>query len=748
MQWKNNVRGKFPSIFIILVLPLLFFLLFGNQFLYLPGAEFSDLTVSHLPNALFLRRALTEWHQIPLWSPTILSGYPFAANPLSGLFYSPGWLSVIWPTAWTFNLLAGLHLTWGGVGMALFLKKQNLRELPAVFGGLTFAFMPKLLAHYGAGHITLLYAVSWTPWLLSASTLSSTPFLSRPLLSPAVILALIFFADVRWAAFAGILWMAWCFLGGFACSQIGVGGALANGTPGADAPASEIPPLNRVPPSKPSASFRALLRPMFFFFAQLLLTAALVAPLALPLLEYMRLSTRAALGVEDVLAFSLPPARLLGFLFPELGGNQEWVVYPGMFTLTLALMGLFWPAVRRKLAFGWGVLGVALLYALGENLPGMTLLAHSPGISLLRVPPRAMFLAGMALSVLAAFALEHLLAGVRIKERRAGMRVLVLLFGLTAMMAVGVRFLSGTLPPNFAWGAGMAGVALLSLGRLLHNATPRGLGLLIVGLSLFDLCGVGVQSLAPRTPAEIYADQAEVAQFLAAQPGPFRVYSPSYSLPQTTAARFNLDLADGVDPMQLQSYVTFMTNATGVPQTGYSVTMPPFEGEVATSNAAYLPNANLLGLLNVRYLVTAFDLQTKGLSLLQTFGSTRIYENTLAHPHAWMQDGTPLPDTELTWTPNRITLTATGPGQLVLSELAYPGWQVSVDGMRTEILTVDGLLRGVDLPAGTHEVIFAFWPASISWGLSIFILAMLFLFSQKRKSGFFAWRDSIQRGTA
>ena len=49
------------------------------------GAEYSDILVSHWPNAYFLRRSLQTWKQIPLWNPMILSGMPFAADPLSGL---------------------------------------------------------------------------------------------------------------------------------------------------------------------------------------------------------------------------------------------------------------------------------------------------------------------------------------------------------------------------------------------------------------------------------------------------------------------------------------------------------------------------------------------------------------------------------------------------------------------------------------------------------------------------------------
>ena len=76
------------------------------------------------------------------------------------------------------------------------------------------------------------------------------------------------------------------------------------------------------------------------------------------------------------------------------------------------------------------------------------------------------------------------------------------------------------------------------------------------------------------------------------------------------------------------------------------------------------------------------------------------------------------------WTPNRIAVTATGPGRLVLSEVAYPGWRARVDGQPAPIAIEYDLLRAVDLAAGTHTVVFTFEPVSVYAGAVITLLSL------------------------
>ncbi len=146
---------------------------------------------------------------------------------------------------------------------------------------------------------------------------------------------------------------------------------------------------------------------------------------------------------------------------------------------------------------------------------------------------------------------------------------------------------------------------------------------------------------------------------------------------------------------------------------------------------AYRPDPKLLGLLNVSFVASAFDLPVKGLEIVARFGETQIYTNTLVLPRAWVQpEGTQIgdhiqPAEIVTWSPNRIEVIAEGPGSLILSEITYPGWQVWVDGQRKEIQIAEGLLRSIDIDSGKHAVTFIFRPISLYFGITFFLIGIL-----------------------
>jgi hypothetical protein len=278
--------------------------------------------------------------------------------------------------------------------------------------------------------------------------------------------------------------------------------------------------------------------------------------------------------------------------------------------------------------------------------------------------------------------------------------------------------------------------AILVMLRLHNRIRGSAFGYAVIAFMLIDLGAVNFLSMQPRAPGSVFQEGEEAAVYLSKLPGLFRVYSPSYSIPQQTAALYNLQLADGIDPLQISAYINFMEKATGVPTEGYSVTLPPFaSGNPQKDNEFFVPDARRLGLLNVRYIAADYDLDSDGLNLIARFGQTRIYENEFALPRAWVQPpgsqvGSNIqPAIIEQYQPDEVDITGQGPGLLVLSEVEYPGWQVWIDGKPGQMVTVAGLLRGVDLPEGQHIIKFLFRPWIVYIGIAIFLITWAGIFS-------------------
>jgi hypothetical protein len=305
-------------------------------------------------------------------------------------------------------------------------------------------------------------------------------------------------------------------------------------------------------------------------------------------------------------------------------------------------------------------------------------------------------------------------------------------------------------------------LALRASGRL---PAPWLIGLALA-LMLADLWGMGFTLYRVRPADEVMAEGEAAAAWLAAQPSPFRVYSPSYRIPQHTGAAYGIETVDGVDPFQLADYVAFMRAATGVDLPGYGVTIPPFpeaaEGEnMLLAHRGVVPDLRLLGLLNVRYLAAAYPVEAEGLVPLGRQDGVYLYRNERALPRAfvvgqvemaegleaalaWLAEAENDPRRAavvegsgeheagsqgqraegreageariVQWTPNRIQVEAEGPGLLVLSEIYDPDWRAQVDGREAEIVRADGILRGITLEEGLHQVTFAYRPAGLGVG--------------------------------
>ncbi|PJF24508.1 MAG: hypothetical protein CUN53_17480 [Phototrophicales bacterium] len=157
---------------------------------------------SHYPAALFLHSSIRQG-ELPLWRETIMGGQPFMANPLNKTAYPPNWISAVLPPALSLNLLMIAHLLIAGFGMYHWTQLLGLHPLARLTGSLAFALSPRLTGHLGAGHLDIVYALAWFPWLMAAVERHFEPGQARGTwLVIGMTAGLIALADMRVSLFA------------------------------------------------------------------------------------------------------------------------------------------------------------------------------------------------------------------------------------------------------------------------------------------------------------------------------------------------------------------------------------------------------------------------------------------------------------------------------------------------------------------------------------------------------------------
>ncbi len=170
-------------------------------------------------------------------------------------------------------------------------------------------------------------------------------------------------------------------------------------------------------------------------------------------------------------------------------------------------------------------------------------------------------------------------------------------------------------------------------------------------------------------------------------------------------------------------------------------------------------------LLNVRYLFTKRTFPPNApLKLLGSQGDVHLYllNPDLLYPRAWMvyqavtapagaifktvgdtdirkiavfPEGTQLQPmaggasatVQSTEAPNgnlSIQTASDATGMLVVSLLPFPGWQATVDGKQTPILSANGAMSAVTVPSGSHTVTFRFDPPSFHAGLLVTLVSV------------------------
>jgi hypothetical protein len=426
----------------------------------------------------------------------------------------------------------------------------------------------------------------------------------------------------------------------------------------------------------------------------------------------------------------------------ELGAptNQvEAQLYFGLIPLCLALAEIFSAIWKRdRVSLIWIALALlALLYTPGWFL-GVT--RHIPGFDFFQDPGRYGVITTLGVAVLAGKSLD------RLRSSAAPWLSLALLVGFLAALwtalaltsqAEGLAADSGILNPfvlgpltvssGFVAGiilvgliALVLGIAAQYLGRAREQPQPAVIGralltgctLAITGLDLWLVSRVVTYSVMVENPPIDHLSESPIRKILAESRGTARLLAPFPNLGTV------------LDAAATPVYLTFGPEAYKDPE----LTMP--KSGVA-QQVAWMRRAGVTHVLSVdppdrlgypaRLIWRGFDPLFN--PAMARFGEPfYLYELSGSRGRiAWEHPNARSSATITDFRSDRVTAQAdsTSGGRLILTDLMYPGWQVTLDGEPAEALTVDGMFRGVDVPAGAHTVVWSYHPRSLYWGLAV-----------------------------
>jgi len=148
----------------------IFFLLLLPAFLHHEIQLLSGDDIRHF--SYFYRQFFNQWLYkgvIAWWNPYAFGGVPFAANPITNMWYPVNWLYVLFPLPFAYIYFLWFHLVLGASGMYILLRfilPKNNSFIPAFSGGLVFSLSGFMSARIFAGHIEIIATASYMPLIM------------------------------------------------------------------------------------------------------------------------------------------------------------------------------------------------------------------------------------------------------------------------------------------------------------------------------------------------------------------------------------------------------------------------------------------------------------------------------------------------------------------------------------------------------------------------------------------------------
>ena len=708
---ESRNRVRIAALLFLAVAGYYWKLTLTRQFEWMNG---NDLAEQVLPWFTLQAR---EWHagHFPLWDPYLWTGQPLFGQAIPGAAYPLNWILFLlplengqiasWALAWYY---VAIHLMAAGF-CYLFCRSLGRSRTACLAAGLIFSLSGFL------GN---------TPWPV--------------MMNGAVWIPLVFLFQLR--ASRGPRPAA-----NAALSGMFLGIAFLSGH-------HQIPMFTAVAWIGVWIYLLARNRRLLVAAAAALLFAALSGAMqTLPAYEYGRLAKRWVRAPEPVTwsqpvpysvhaYYDLKAFSLFGIVFPGVHAHFDPFLGVVAFSLALFAVTALWRDARVRLLAALAL--AVLLYALGHNSVFQgALYGLIPELEKARSPSAAMVLFQFAAAALAAFGIDELTASWTAR----GTWILAGFGAFTLAIAEAMIFANKlTFPADdriiLTAVIALAAAALFAAWRR-HALTGTQARVLLVLLLLLELGNTGQYNLADRSDRDQmqWLDKikgnGDIAGYLRKQPGFQRAevaqgaFAPNWGVLHGVEMHGGMGASVPVNVLESEFFGLTGRRMYGVAYTIAATPQPDAGDEVfagASGMKVYRRDA-FPRAWAVHELVRVPNIAEGNILVNQDPGSFRRKAH-MEGPPPHVEPCAAADTVQLIeHAPDRLAIRAemACDGMVVLSDAFYPGWRARVDHRPAEIHQVDGAMRGVAVPRGTHTVTMRYRPVSVYLGAALTLLGIL-----------------------
>ncbi|MDP6339525.1 MAG: hypothetical protein QF842_04250 [Candidatus Marinimicrobia bacterium] len=704
--------------------------------------------------------------ELPQWQPWVFSGMPTAEafTNISKLYFPEYLFKLFFLPGMIIQLF---HLLFAGIGGFLLLRHFKCSEWASGLGAAAFMITPYMVTMVVFGHGSQMMTAAYIPWILWLTV----RLWQNPNLWNSGWLAILLGFQLQ-RAHAQIAYYTWLLIGAYSFIQLV--DRLRN--------SDKRPSIGKGLGLFAAACIIGIGLSLLIYLPAMEYTPFSVRGGSTGGGADYNYATGWSFHPKEMLTFFIPSAFGFGGQ-PYWGYMPftDFPNYMGIIILLLAVIGLCrkWELIHQ---FFVVTSGFALFISFGKHFSLVYDLFFNifPYFNKFRVPHMILILLQFNIAVLAAFGLDEL---VKLKESTipkwfwviAGaiglFFIAMVLGGSTIESAVRGSFTPPMIQDpraaqalinirwdlwlNDAWIMILFSGALMTIVWLWVNRKISQTMVLasVVTLAVIDIgivnhkiiqpsrgSGRGSQLMAKRAVNRFFQED-EIIRFLKKDESEFRIYPIGGLFGESRFAAFGLESVGGYHPAKLKDYNMFLSK---------------------TGNAAAIP---ILRMLNVKYLVNPQKINHPELKTVKAgeIKSSRgnipveILEVSNPLPRAWFVGGTETVTDDAVWSKivqpgfnpsemayvnepikfsadtqgsvtkfekgaNRtvIMTESTGHQFLVLSEVFYPlRWKAIIDGIEVKTYKVNGILRGVEVPAGGHTIEFIYDKSSFNKGIII-----------------------------